>query len=210
MLRRWPCWPCAGVCPKGVSKRCLQLQTPHSKMRAEPCDYVSAPPLLCFYFSVSVLVCEAKLAGQGQHKGSVCAGHGTVLGGMHVHIQTCTHTCQKQRLIVDSQPSWVHPLQSHIVSHFAFPFLFSLIFFFCYCISFCLAFLRCILKCSSWCSQLFFISTKIHHFLSATSRFKHCHFLCPLTITCDSLLLMSSWIVLPCPLSVVIREHETS
>lgn len=52
---------------------------------------------------------------QGQHKGSVCAGHGTVLAGTHVHIRT--HTCQKQRLIVDIQPSSVRALQSHIVSH---------------------------------------------------------------------------------------------
>lgn len=54
--------------------------------------------------------------GQGHYKGSVCVGHGTVLAGTHVHIHACTHSCQKQWLIVDAEPSWVHALQSHIVS----------------------------------------------------------------------------------------------
>lgn len=117
---------CGWICVCGSLWRCEQAAWSYGSNKAKtwpaPCDCTAPSQPLYFVFVIlCVLVCEAKLARQGQHKGSVCAGHGTVLGGTHIHIQT--HICQKQRLIVDTRPSQVHPLLSHIVSYFGFPSL---------------------------------------------------------------------------------------
>lgn len=58
---------------------------------------------------------------QGHYKGSVCAGHGTVLAGTHAHIQTCTLTGKYRGSLWPASPGRVHALQSYIVSLSASP-----------------------------------------------------------------------------------------
>lgn len=113
---------CPGGCgckPLKVRVNCPKAPHPQSQIWPAPCDCMapSQPPFCASFALLCAWLCEAKLAVQGQHKGSVCAGHGTVLRGTLIHMQTCAHTCQKQRVIVDSQLSCVLIHHSHTLCH---------------------------------------------------------------------------------------------